>query len=254
MNDYDKSLDQTMIIKLLKAPLIIKNFISGETACNYEYYLLELLNLSSWFECNFPGEFHRPESENHGECDAKNKNYEIDFKLFSSKTSLRARSVLSPQISKLTDAVVGYGVSKDRGEILATRLHVAFRGKTLTELESLRSSQIKKAGFENDIINVLEILETQKNILLFFPFSFSFTEPHKYEEAIASITKGIENDFLAAFEYRNKYANEYDTFFCCIYDEKFLIFSIQNNALLWCDSVSTHSLPTYCKLDEYADW
>lgn len=42
---YDKSLRLT----LLPAELIVKNFVKGEEKCNYECYLLELVNKSSFF-------------------------------------------------------------------------------------------------------------------------------------------------------------------------------------------------------------
>ena len=240
--------------KLLNSPLIIKNFVAGAQHCNYEYYLLELLNHSSWFQKFHQGTFSFPESENNGECDAINENYSIDFKLFASKTALRARSVLFPQITKFADGVVAYGASRDKGEIRATRLHAAFRDMSLSALEALRHNDIKRAGLENDIINALKVLETHKNLLLFLPYVFSFSKPHEFESAVASIEEGISNDFLAAFQYRARYAGEYDTFLCCIYDNQFLILKCSAEGALLCDSVRTDDLPTYCTLNDYCDW
>ena len=84
-------MDLTMRAKLLPAPYIIKNFVGGEDNCNYEIYLLELLNSSAWFSAHYPGGFTKPSSESHGECDAINQIYQIDFKLLASKTALQAR-------------------------------------------------------------------------------------------------------------------------------------------------------------------
>ena len=91
-------MDLTMRAKLLPAPYIIKNFVGGEDNCNYEIYLLELLNSSAWFSAHYLGGFTKPNSESHGECDAINQIYQIDFKLLASKTALQARSVLSDQV------------------------------------------------------------------------------------------------------------------------------------------------------------
>ena len=221
------NLDPTMMASLLQSPLIIKNFVVGEEKCNYEQYLLELLNHSLWFQHYHPGGFSAPNSEAHGECDAFNNDYKIDFKLFASKTALRARSVLSHQIRRQQDGVIIYMTSRDRGQIRATRLHAAFRGTSLSELEKLRQTEVKR-------------LETQKNLLLFFPYDFTFKEPHEYRNAIAAIEAGISNDFQSAFQYRAEKAGEYDTFLCCLYDNHFLFVADE--------------LPTYRTLNDYCDW
>ena len=62
-------LDLTMRAKLLPAPYLIKNFVSDENNCNYEIYLLELLNESEWFCVRYPEGFKKPVSESNGECD-----------------------------------------------------------------------------------------------------------------------------------------------------------------------------------------
>ena len=247
-------LDPTMMASLLQSPLIIKNFVVGEEKCNYEQYLLELLNHSLWFQQHYPGRFSAPDSEAHGECDAFNNVYEIDFKLFASKTALRARSVLFPQIRKLADGCAAYGLSRDRGQIDATRLYAAFRETSLSELEILRHTEIKQAGIENDMINVLKVLEKQKNLLLFFPYAFTFNEPHEYPSAIAAIEAGISNDFQSAFQYRSEKAGEYDTFLCCLYENHFLIMKCSADGAVLCDSVCADELPTYCTLNDYCDW
>lgn len=53
-------MDLTMRAKLLPAPYIIKNFVGGEDNCNYEIYLLELLNSSAWFSAHYLGGFTTP--------------------------------------------------------------------------------------------------------------------------------------------------------------------------------------------------
>lgn len=248
------NLDPTMMASLLQSPLIIKNFVVGEEKCNYEQYLLELLNHSLWFQHYHPGGFSAPNSEAHGECDAFNNDYKIDFKLFASKTALRARSVLSHQIRRQQDGVIIYMTSRDRGQIRATRLHAAFRGTSLSELEKLRQTEVKRAGIENDMINALKVLETQKNLLLFFPYEFTFKEPHEYRNAIAAIEAGISNDFQSAFQYRAEKAGEYDTFLCCLYDNHFLIMKCSADGAVLCDSVCADELPTYRTLNDYCDW
>ena len=75
---------------------------------------------------SYLGGFTKPNSESHGECDAINQIYQIDFKLLASKTALQARSVLSDQVHKMGQGVIGFGISKlPEGKIQATRLFAA---------------------------------------------------------------------------------------------------------------------------------
>lgn len=128
-------MDSTMRVKLLPSSCIIKNYVGGEDNCNYEIYLLELLNQSVWFAARYPGTFKKAESESHGECDAINYNYQIDFKLLASKTALQARSILQPQIYKDQNGVIFHCESRNPGGMIqVTRLYAALRGKSLADL------------------------------------------------------------------------------------------------------------------------
>ena len=249
-------MDLTMRAKLLPAPYIIKNFVGGEDNCNYEIYLLELLNSSAWFSAHYPGGFTKPSSESHGECDAINQIYQIDFKLLASKTALQARSVLSDQVHKMGQGVIGFGISKlPEGKIQATRLFAAFRGKSLADLYCIRKDQTKVYGVENDILTTLKMLETKKNLLLFFPYEFTFDQYHNCKEAIKSISEALTEDFHVAFEYRDsQIQSRYDTFMTCIYEHSFLIFSVKNRVLKLVDTVETEKVSTFLRLSQYTDW
>ena len=249
----DPVIDPTMKAKMLPAPLIIKDFVHGETMCNYELYLLELINTSEWFSTKYPGGFQKPISESNGECDALNPNYQLDFKLFASKTALQAKSILSPQIYT-GNGVTSFCGSKCDGSIQATRIFAAFRNLSLNELIERRDFSGKKYGVENDIHVALKILETKKNLLLFFPYKFMFEEPHAHDAAIKAITEALNHDFRAAFSFRNQYANGYDTFLTSIYEEAFLIYYVCDEELQLCDSVATNDIKTFMELYDYGDW
>lgn len=250
----DPAIDPTMKAEMLPAPLIITDFVRGEKRCNYELYLLELINVSKWFSEEYSGDFQGPASESHGECDAINENYQLDFKLLASKTALQAKSILSPQIYT-ENGVTFFCTSKVDGNIRATRIFAALRGLALNKLLEIRNSGAKEHGIENDILEVLETLETKKNILLFFPYKFTFEKPHLYDEAINSITEALNHDFGAAFAFRNQYAKGYDTFLTCIYDKAFLIYCVCGEELQLCDSVATSDVKTFTRLlDDYGDW
>jgi len=248
-------IDLTMRAKLLEAPLINKNFVQGEQKCNYEKYLLELVNKSLWFSEHFPGGFVSPTSEANGECDAINENYRLDFKLFAAKTALRANNLLSPQIIKMKDGVIAYGGSRCFNTTLeATRLFAAFRKKSLDHLYQIRTHEGKEYSIENDIKSALVILETKKNLMLFFPYEFSFDTEHSVKEAVNSIREAIESDFHITFLYRELMAGEHDTFLTCIYDNSFLIFQVSSKNVWFCDSVKADSLSSYTNLKYYTEW
>ena len=153
-------------------------------------------------------------SESNGECDANNDNYQLDFKLFAASTALRAKKLCEPQITKMLEGVVLYGGSKKpNASFEATRIFAVFRDKSIDELNQLRLYTTREHSIENDISTALKVLETKKNILLFFPYIFTFDIDHEFADAVDSIIKGINSDFQTAFKYREIWAVGYDTFF-----------------------------------------
>lgn len=247
-------MDLTMWAEMLKAPLVNKKFVIGESDCNYEIYLRELINQSVWFDKHYPGNFAGPSTESHGENDAINENYQLDFKLFAAPTALRARNLLSPQVYKITEGITLFGGSKEKNiKLNATRLFAAFRGKTLDELYQLRSTDTINYSVENDIVCMLKVLETQKNILLFFPYVFSFDDHIDNSEAISCIVEALNSDFENALIYRENKAQGFDTFLTCLYDSHFLLLRVIEHKLRLCDQVSEKLVPTYCRLTEYCD-
>lgn len=250
----DPVIDPTMKGTMLPAPLIITDFVHGEDKCNYELYLLELINTSKWFSEKYPGGFQKPASESNGECDAVNENYQLDFKLLASKTALQAKSILSSQIYT-ENGVTYFCTSKVDGCVQATRIFAAFRNLSLDDLIELKNSDTKKYGIENDVRTALRKFETKKNLLLFFPYKFTFEKPHPYDEAVKSITEALNHDFRTAFLFRDQYASEYDTFLTCIYREAFLIYCVRDRELQLCDSVATNNIKIFTRLlEDYGDW
>lgn len=248
-------MNPTMRLQILKSQLIIKNFVQGEPDCNCEIYLRELINQSKWFQEKFSCVFSPPASESHGEYDAVGTTYSLDFKLFESKTKLQAKSILFPQI-KTNGACTTWYVSKvTDGKIQASNLHVLFRHASLNELEEIFENHSKKQGLENDTYEALDTLRTEKNILLFFPYQFSFGENISTDEALSSIAEGLNQDFSSAFSYRQKYAGQWDTYFTCIYNSRFLLFVLDKNQLHLIDSIACDEIPTYNKLvKSYVDY
>lgn len=136
--------DSPLKLKLIEAPLIIKNYVKGDERCNYELYITEILNASKQFKQRFCLPFCAPTSQSNGECDSYAGEYGLDYKLIASKTALQARSIFSPQIRKIANGCHSVGIGKCRGEMTATRIAQALRGNSIEQLLQIRDNAKKK--------------------------------------------------------------------------------------------------------------
>lgn len=247
--------DNTLKATLLPAPLIIKNFVKGEKHCNYEEYLLEFVNKSSYFLSKSQGaSYIAPKSESKRECDCNSSHYELDFKLIASKTSLQGRSLYSSGITALNNGgIIMTGSSKvGKGSIQTTRIHAALRGYNFEQLCQLATNKIKKQGLENDIWELLDTLSTKKNLLLFFPYKFGFETSYDFDSGVEQIRQALQDDFKCTMEYRNFVSKDFDTYLCFIYDEHIVFLKEKNLDLCYMDAVQLSESPIYQKLLNYS--
>ena len=246
--------DKSLIAHLLPSEMIIKNYIHGNPDCNYEKYLLEFVNASDFFRTKSNGDIYQsPESEESGQCDCISTSYQLDFKLIASKTALQARSILYPSKTEIVKGVIATSEPKaKKGSIKATRIHAALREYDFEGLQKLRATTIKKQGVENDIIELLETLETRKHLLLFFPYKFEFQNKYEFSAGIAQIQNALNSDFQCAMQYRtHEVGTGFDTYIAFIYDDK-IVFTIVDAAhLSYIDSVNLTKSPVYMRLLDY---
>lgn len=254
-------MDNTLTAKLLQAPLICKGFISGMDDCNYEIYLREVVNASMYFKGRSNGaEYTAPPEEAHGEWDCISENYSLDVKLIASETALRARNLFSSGIHKMAEGVTVYTVPKITSDnprykpIQATRIFAALRSIDVAELKTIRNSKGKKQGIETDIKALLETLETQKHILMFFPYEFFTETDNDFPTVVSEVIEVLSQDFSEAFKYRKEVAPEFDAYFMFIYAGQFVIMELCENELKLIDTVAETSSPTYMKLKDFTDW
>lgn len=238
---------------LLPAQLLIKNSVIGEPCCNYELYMIELVNASIWFreKVNFKS-FLRPESEAHGECDCYAGSYGLDFKLTASQTRLRACSELSDR------TVVGSGGTfsrlppKKSEAMTCTVLHVALKAYDLDGLNRLRESSPKENSVEADVKTFIEKLEIKKNLLLYYPHEFYYKSDREFNDSVKDVADAINASFSAAMQYRVHYRPEYETYMGFIYDGFFVIMQLENGKFRVIDQVNTEKSPIYMRLKGYA--
>ena len=253
VENCNPNIDPRIKNKSLLPAMVIKNFVDGEEDCNYEKYLLELLNHSNYFKKKGKGEYCHPPEESHGECDAISPNYELDFKLLEASSSLQAQSILSPSVCKIADGVTSYGrCKKPKGYIESTRIHAVCRYMKLEEFNEIYNKKKENMDtIEKDILKVLNSLKKEKNILLFYPFELSVDDEIEIQELDDIITSALNNDFYSLFLYRESNVKSFDTYFVTIVFEDFFIYEVQNQKLVLIEKVNSSQLSTFMKLREY---
>ena len=231
--------------QLLEAPLIIRNYVAGDIACNYETYLSEIINASSWFSSVFSEPFCPPSNESHGECDVYSGEYGLDFKIVASKTAMQAKSIYSFQIIRMADGAYAHCESKGKGSMNTTRFPQAIRGQTIEQLFAIRKGATKKQGIENDISEYLDTLEVKKNLMLFFPYRFSFEQPGDLSTDIRCIVKLCGEDFGATLHYRAILYPSLDTFFVFLYDYYFVLCKWSESSLHFLEAIPVERSDTF---------
>lgn len=243
-------IDPTLQEKMLDAPLIIKGFVNDESECNYELYLTELLNHSRLFMQKSKGEMFRwEEHQAHGECDAVSKNYSIDFKLFATRSSLQGLSVTSNSIKKIEGGGIGFGIGRwPIGKTFTgVRTVAALRKYGIEDLNRIATTH-QDMQIEREVAFILKNLRVKKNLLLFYPYTLMFSEPHSFESGCKSITEAFNDDLDRIGAYRRCEAPGFDTYLAAVYEKKLLIFQLLDEKWQLEDYVEMDLSKTYMDL------
>ena len=246
-----------LMLRMLAAPVTVRNFVKNDPLCNYEFYMVELLNLSKEMRKLHPKEFVWQGDQAHSECDAYSGDYGIDFKLIASQSRMKASSNFSNQYTLIMHGVTigqenkASALNREK-EITATVMHVALSQTSLDDLEKIRYNT-GLSQIENDIQVFLKKLETKKNLLLFYPYEFSYQGNIHPEGEIELLTSALQDDFVNAFRYRSKVLPNYDTFLTTVYYNNFILFRIIDNQLELMDVVSGNDCPTFKHLRSYEE-
>lgn len=246
-----------LMLRQLDAPVTIKNFVRNDPKCNYEFYMVELLNNSRLMRERHPQRFFWHESQAHAECDAYSGSYGIDFKLIASQSSLKASSVLTPHyMIDERGFIIGYESKSDKlkneSEITVTRMHAALRQSSVGDLERIRSGEILHS-YEKDVRVFLEKLETRKNLLLFYPYEYRFSDGARPDDGVERLTQALQRSFVSALGYRKKHMPQFETYLTTVYYDDFVLYEVVGERLCLMDVVSGSSCPTFGHLRKY-DW
>lgn len=246
-------LDDSMRISLLPEYLIVHDFVHGVENCNYEKYLIELLNNSKYFLDLGKSEYYHPKNENNGECDAISDSYSLDFKLAASTSMMQAKSILTPQVFTMGGLIFHSVPKVQNGEVRAVCLHTALRDKSKSELLTIRQKETNDF-VEQDIKAFLRVLETDKNILLFYPCIFEFETNYDFDEGVMQIIEGMSHDFSNSIGYRESVIKNKDTYFSCVYKNQMVFLKCNNKSWTYVDCVPLNKSQTYQDLLKYKAW
>ena len=246
-----------LLLRQLDAPVTVKNFVINDPRCNYEFYMVELLNHSPQMRGLHPQEFVWHANQAHAECDAYSGSYGIDFKLIASQSSMKAASLLSPRYRVDENGlIVGYEGKRDKlnveNEITVTRLHAAIRRCSPEDLERIRRGE-DLLNYEKDVKVFLEKLETKKNLLLFYPYEYRFAEDLRPADGVERLTAALQCSFVSAFCYRSRRLPQFETYLTTVYYDDFVLLRVRDDRLYLMDVVPVSCCPTYEHLRRY-DW
>ncbi|EHG11256.1 hypothetical protein [Streptococcus intermedius] len=244
-------IDKRLKAEIIPAAVLLNNFISNGKDSNYEFYLLEYLNQSQFFqEKSKHLEYKKPRSESNSEPDAFTPLYKIDFKLLASTTYLRALRLASPSISIPHKGIIAYGTPREPNKYFEVgEIHKIFRPLTLDNMLRLRENQHRRPlSKEDDILNVLNTIETEKNLLLFFPYRFFIEEEIELEELTFIIKEVLENYFTELAKYRSYTVSKFETYIVTECNDSFFLFTFNPISFQFVERVNVNILPTYIKL------
>ncbi len=258
-----KEKNNPLLLKVLPANLLIKGFVKNMDECNYENYLTEFINASSYFMEKTGGIYFKYQNDqSNGQCDcyAKTKEYEyaIDYKLFGSQNALYGRSVLSNQITEITLGAYAFSQPRENKNIIASNILETIKDVTLEELEDIVDSKYaisEKTIVKRDIQGILRILRVKKNLLLFLTYQFLFPRDYHYdfEEEKEGLLKSISKRMKNIIIYRNELVENYDTFLCFLFENHLIITEFTDCGLKEVDVLPIDASPLFMKLSEIGD-
>ena len=251
-------MDKDIHFKWLPAELIVDGFVANDDKCKYERYLLELANKSSFFRGKISsGEFLAPKSESDGECDCIGDGFQMDFKLAESQSMMQAKSIFSLQRVRVMPGVTLLSCSKSaerkekKKDIDATVLLNALIDYSTDSLFSLyRNTDRNLSAIERDVYRFLEVLSTEKNLLLFLPIEFSIEESD-LRRGNAYIVRELWRIMNHCMTFRKEVVEDRETYLTYVFQEAFTIVEYTGTEFVFRETVPVKMLPTYCYLMDY---
>ena len=231
--------------KELHVALLRDNYIHG-MKYSYEEYLVDFLNSSKLKFDKGNKEFTRITNQAHGECDATNGVYEIDFKIFADTNHIGGKKNYSLGIVKMRGITIYTQSERITGHIKYYDMLKLIRGKDVGFYRNIAKEEDDKYV---PLIKFMKKIELEKNILLFLPFQYYFECFETTEEVGRLIAKCIAEDFQQLVTYRKEITIK-DTYLGFVSKDKFILLKESGGILDYYDMIKTKNSCLYCGLVE----
>lgn len=208
------------------------------------------MNESSFFQTKSNGKkYCPPDSEENGQCDAISDDYEMDFKTLISPSMARAESNTQIQIKQIgSGAYAFYSAKAKPGTVFNGSIILkALRGYTFEDIIA-EKYMCDNAIIISDICAILKWLNTGKNLLIFVPSVFSFSEKLPEDEKQAILQDAMRLDVYKLFQLRKYYNPQHETFLCTIMEEFFVVFADVGDELNVVDVIDIEKCPGFIHL------
>lgn len=231
--------------KELHVVLLRDNYIHG-MKYSYEEYLVDFLNSSKFKFDKGNKEFTRITKQPHGECDATNGTYEIDFKIFADTNHIAGKKNYSLGIVKMEGVTFYTQPERVTGHIEYYDMLKLMRGK---KVDFYRNIAKEDDDMYVPLIKFMKKIELEKNILLFLPYQYYFEHFETTEEVGQLIAKCIAEEFQQLVTYRKERTLK-DTYIGFVSKDKFILLKESNGYLDYYDIIKTNNSCLYCDLVE----
>ncbi len=245
-------IDLEMREQLISPQMLIKGLIKGNKFLNYENYIIDFLNASTYFSKISKGKkYEHSKSEHAYQCDCYAGDYGIDFKLLVSNSLAHALAELRNQYYTQNGVTIVSGPNRD-GTMGTVVLHKVLRNCSEDSLEYIGEDDGHFDLYMYEIEIIQRIFKTKKNILLFFPYTFIFEKKYSFEFAADLIKNALQKDFAPAFGYRQSKVGDYETYMAFIYCDRFVIMKYENDELKIVDIINTDKSDVFQEMKSLA--
>ena len=220
----------------LPPEMIIDGYIENYRSISYEEYLTEYINQSSLFLNLSEGKLykHTPkDQQSHAECDCCSEQYELDFKLLGTQSSIYAKRNLSMQKYMMADGVITSCIPRQTEGMNVAITNGLLQRYSLDDLCAINQSDTVKFDRNNlseitELKAILKIAKCKKNTLFFYTDFIFLNESFPFSDIIYTVEKYMNDCFSALFMFRNKAVPIQDTYFAVII-QGFICIAIWDN-------------------------
>ena len=239
-------------LKSLNISFIKKDFIDGFKT-NYEEYLIEFVNSSKLVTDNGNKKFRIINEQANGECDIKNGEYMLDFKVLLDSKTAENMSYYSDSVTvNKTTGIRIYGSGKKTGEWKKYYFINILKGLTKKDFEDIDSSPKSELNeFKKLVKDYIKNIKKDKNIMYFIPYNIYFENEDMDIEKLELIVQQLRDGLKGFMEYRTARTKK-DTYFAFISNNNIIFLKYYKELKIY-DVIPTEKSELYSKIDDICD-